>query len=173
MYILILDIDWVFTDSLHYYTKDWKFIKAFWSNDRYVLKKIIEKWIFKEIFCLTWDSTEKGLNISKKRIEDEIWLKVVSIKKEWYKNKLNYLLGKYWSLEFIRENIIYIWDDISDIPVIKNSYWSATVVNAPRLVKKYVDYISDYRWWEWWLTDILCYLIEYLGYELEDILDVK
>jgi len=170
--ILILDIDGIFTNGLHFYTKDWKLLKAFWSNDRFLIKKIIEKNIFENIFCLTWDKTWNWIDISKRRIEKEIWLKLVSIKLEGYDSKIKYLKDVFWE-EKLKNDIIYVWDDIADIPVIKKCFFSATVTNAPKLVKKYVNYISDYKWWEWWLTDILCYLLEYLWYDIEKILDIN
>lgn len=168
--LLILDIDWIFTDWKHHYGKDWKVMKAFWSNDRYVLDLL--KWtnLFEDIFCLTWDGTWIWIDISKARVENELWISVVSIKEKWVKSKYDYILNHYWDEEFIKNNVVYIWDDLADLKVIRDSKRSATTQNAPKLVKKYCDYISDYKWGEGWLADILFKYMEINWIDVESLL---
>ena len=67
---------------------------------------------------------------------------------------------------FIKENIVYIWDDLADLKIIRDSNWSATTKNAPTLVKKYCNYISEYGGWEWWLADII---LEYMKIKWIDV----
>lgn len=167
--LLILDIDWIFTDWKHHYGKDGKLMKTFWSNDRYVLNLL--KWtdLFDDIFCLTWDGTGIWIDISKARVEKELWIPVVSTKEKWVKSKYEYVLNRCWDEKFIKEDVVYIWDDLADLKIIRDSNWSATTKNAPMLVKKYCNYISEYRGWEWWLADILLEYMKIKGIDIESL----
>ena len=164
--LLVLDIDWIFTDWKHYYSKDGKMLKSFWSNDRFILNLVRQIWLFDNIFCLTWDWTEKWMEISKARVEKELQIDVICIKEFWAMTKYEFLIQKYWTEQFIRDNVIYIWDDFVDLRLIKNCKWSATTANAHKLVKKYCNFVSDYSWWDWWLADIL---IEYMVQQDVDV----
>ena len=167
--LLILDIDWIFTDWKHHYGKDWKVMKAFWSNDRYVLNTLKSTNLFDEIFCLTWDWTWIWIDISKARVEKELWIPVVSTKEKWIKSKYEYVLNHYGDEDFIKNNVVYIWDDLADLKIIRDSNRSATTENAPKLVKKYCKFVSEYKWWEWGLADILLEYMKIKGLDVESL----
>lgn len=156
--ILILDIDWIFTDWKHHYWKEWKIFKSFWSNDRFIINLLREQNLFEDIYCVTWDRTWNWIEISKIRIENELNIKVVSVKQQWFSSKYDYLESIYWA-EFVKSSVVYVGDDLADLKIINECFWSATTKNAPSIVKKYCDYVSEYEWWNWWLADIL---IEYM-----------
>lgn len=167
--LLILDIDWIFTDWKHHYWKDWKWLKSFWSNDRFIINLLKNQNLFEDIICVTWDNTWNGIEISKSRVEQEIKLKVVSVKQAWYHKKYDYLCETYWK-QYLQESIVYIWDDLADLKIIKDCFWSATTANAHFIVKKHCDYVSDYDWWNGWLSDILIKYMELQWIDVESLL---
>lgn len=51
--------------------------------------------------------------------------------------------------------VLFVGDSLSDIEALNISTWAATTANAPSIVKKYCDYVSDLHGGNGGFADIL------------------
>lgn len=129
--IIIFDIDGCLTDGGFYYNEEGKFLKKFGSEDVNILK-IFSKHIprVKILFCT---SDTRGYNISRKRCFDMGFesILVKGSKLKWIKE--NYDIDK----------VIYMGDEISDVPTLRECMYSICPNNAFDFVKDECNYITS------------------------------
>lgn len=167
-YLIVLDVDGIFTSNVFSYTKEGKNAKFFGNNDNYMLNIIKALPEVEDIFCITGDSTSAGYQISEKRLVDDIDLQLIPCENS---GKYDYLRNK--NIDFSR--LIYVGDDLPDIKIFKECFFSATTNNALPLVKKYASYVSKFNGGENGLSDILIHIMDKIfNFSIEEaILDEK
>lgn len=147
-WVLISDLDGIFTTPNFTYTVDGKTSKSFSANDAHVAKLLIPH--LKEFKILTGESTKEGLAISKKRMEDvelDQYLNMVKSneKMKWIKER--YDISK----------VAYFGDDIFDIAIFKECCFCACPSSALPILKNYVNYVSNQKGGEDAFADMALY----------------
>ena len=128
--VFILDVDGVLTTGQFFYTNKGKEMKVFGPDDNDGLSLLTESL---EIRFITGD--KKGLEISKKRIVDDMGYKldlVSTVKRTQWINE-NYPLN----------SVIYMGDGIFDHYVMKEVAYSIAPANADKNAKAYASFVTE------------------------------
>ena len=128
--VFILDVDGVLTTGQFFYTSKGKEMKVFGPDDNDGLSLLSESI---EIRFITGD--RKGLEISKKRIVDDMGYKldlVSTVKRIQWINE-NYPL----------KSVIYMGDGIFDHYVMKEVAYSIAPSNADKNAKAYASFVTE------------------------------
>jgi 3-deoxy-D-manno-octulosonate 8-phosphate phosphatase (KDO 8-P phosphatase) len=125
----VLDLDGVFTDGKFYYTSEGKYMKAFGADDHdglLILSKLLN------IHVVTADT--KGFEISKKRIQHDMGLKIDIVsateRPSWINQRFN-----------VNETI-YMGDGIFDHLVFSEVFYSISPSNALDFTKTKADFVT-------------------------------
>jgi len=126
--LFILDVDGVMTTGHFIYSKNGKEFKVFGPDDNDAISLLSP---FIKIIFVTGD--KKGLDISKKRIQDDMQQSL-------------YLVSTIRRLDWIKENypnesVIYMGDGIFDHYVMKHVDYAIAPKNADLNAKKYANYV--------------------------------
>ena len=160
---LLIDFDGCMGSNQLYYTAEGKTMKAVSTNDS-LLISIAKDFpnVFESILVITGDNT--GLEITKARLKD-IKLDHVYVKNfmkySWIEE--NYGLG----------NVIYIGDDIYDMPILREAYYSATVNNTLVPIKAAAKYVSPFNGGEGAISDIILHILNMYGVDVNNYVDNK
>ena len=144
--IIISDVDGILTESSSYYTADGKVMKKFGAYDTEMINFMKSQgWEF-----LFVSKDKNGLKITKKRILD---LKCVFVEANVNK-RIDIIKDK----KDIYDFVVYIGDSLSDIALFREANFSATVNNAPDIVKEYAQYTAKHNGGFGGFADICLYL---------------
>ena len=128
--LFLLDVDGVMTTGQFIYNKDGKVLKVFGPDDNDALSLLMK---FIDIRFITGD--RKGFDISKKRIVDDMKMKldlVSTVKRiEWIKERYNPI------------DVVYMGDGIFDHYVMKEVGYSIAPSNADTLAKSNANYVTQ------------------------------
>lgn len=129
---LILDVDGILTDGLLYYGNNGLELKSFDIQDGLGIHLLHKAQI--NIGIISGRSSDAVVQRMKELHIQDVYLGQTE--------KLNafYELQKKWLLE--PTQIAYMGDDLPDLPVLKRVGFSATVPEAPSIIKETVDYIT-------------------------------
>lgn len=126
---LVLDVDGVFTTGQFLYTKNGKFAKVFGPHDSDGIK-LIKKYLKVQVIS----ADHRGFAITKKRIEEDMGLRLSLVKEEdrlnWFKENCD--LNK----------TVYIGDGIFDSKVFEIVAYSIAPRNAFYLAKDKASYVT-------------------------------
>ena len=135
-WILITDFDGIFTTPYFTYTVEGKTGKSFSPNDAHVAKFLIPHLVDFQI--LTGESSDVGLEITKKRLEHVGLLDRLNVCPG--KDKINWIKEKYNI-----ENVAYFGDDIFDVKIFKECGWSSCPNTALPVLKENCSYVSTQK----------------------------
>ena len=128
--LFLLDVDGVMTTGQFIYNKYGKVLKVFGPDDNDALSLLMK---FIDIRFITGD--RKGFDISKKRIVDDMKMKldlVSTVKRiEWIKERYNPI------------DVVYMGDGIFDHYVMKEVGYSIAPSNADTLAKSNANYVTQ------------------------------
>lgn len=157
-YHIISDCDGIFTSANIHCSTEGKRGKMFSVNDSLMIDFMQRQYChIVDMVVLTGD-TGSGLEITKGRM-DYMSLNIVNCKN---RNKYSYIKEN-----FDMSKVLYFGDDIFDFAIFKECFYSATVCNAPEIVKQYATYVSPYEGGKNGLTDILFNALGHLGLDVE------
>lgn len=148
--VAIIDCDGIISNNEFLYDTNGKSMKSYGCYDHEMIS-FCKKYLNWEFIFVSADAN--GFKITENRVKDLHcsiynfnWQERSDLVKD-YRNNQDYIT-------------LFIGDSISDINAMSNADISATVNNAPDLVKEYCDYISDKNGGYGGLADIL-YNINY------------
>lgn len=150
-WVLISDLDGIFTSSCFTYTIDGKAAKTFSANDAHVAKLVIP--LVKDFKIITGETDETGFAISLKRMKDvgldKYLVRVAS------KDKYSWIKENYGSF-----NVAYFGDDIFDLPIFNDCAFSATTSSALPILRDSVVYESPQKGGEDAFADMALHFAE-------------
>jgi len=158
---LFLDFDGIMGSTSLFYTKEGKTMKSVSVNDSLLLGILKDdfKHIVKSITVISGDKNE-GIEVTKVRLKD---IGIDLIEK---KNKFKY---KYLKETFGLDNIIYFGDDIYDIPILSECFYSCVPKNTLAPIKRNSKYVSEHNGGDNFVSDAIIHLIKKFGKEdIED-----
>lgn len=159
---IVSDCDGIFTSANIQCDAEGKRGKLFSVNDSLTVDFIQRKYgDIIDIVVLTGDSGQ-GLAVTAKRL-DYMGLKYVHCKND---AKYAYIKANYKDLN----KVFYIGDDIYDFAIM-NEVYGCTVANAPKIVKRSANYISEYEGGKNALTDILFHILDFL--DIDYVTDLR
>lgn len=137
--IIFLDCDGVLTTGSFFYTEDGKFLKEFSSMDGKGFSQAKKKGI--HILVISEEPHEKGINITKKRCEDQ---KIDFAHAKNAESKL--LIAKKYAEErgATLKECAFIADDIGDWFLFKEVGLPIAVANAYKKLKKFAEDNNGY-----------------------------
>ena len=127
--MVITDVDGVLTDGRIYYTPEGKIFKAFNVHDGYGIKLLQANNM--PVGVLTGCNAE----VTKKRMQD---LKIQYLFQN-LEDKVPTYQQLLQQLQLTDEQIVYLGDDLIDLPILKKVGLSVTVADAPSYIKAEVD----------------------------------
>lgn len=147
---IITDVDGIFTSANLTFSEAGK-SKHFSVNDSLTARFLQDCYgDLVTIEALTGDVNE-GLALSKARLD------YMNIPFTHCKNVYKY----HWIKEhYDISKIIYIGDDIFDLAIFRECKFSATVANAPKMLKTSASYVSPYEGGKNAFTDIIFHILE-------------
>ena len=135
--VIVSDCDGILTDSKSLYTKDGKFGKVYGAYDKEMMELMIDLgWKF--IFVT---SDKAGASITNSRL--------VHLEKIDPTKIVHQVLGARERARLVEKmvfdgcKVLFVGDSLSDIESLNIATWAATTMNAPDIVKKYCDYVSE------------------------------
>lgn len=127
---IIFDVDGVFTTGQFLYTEDGKFAKIFGPHDNDGIKMIRE---YLQVEAISAD--QRGWDITKKRIEDDMGIPLTSLSEseriDFFK-KMNE-----------RDRVIYMGDGIHDLPIFSLVGYSIAPANAYPATRDAAQYVTQ------------------------------
>ena len=129
--MFITDVDGVLTDGGMYYSEKGEILKKFNTRDGMGIEILIKNGIVPVIL------TKENSDIALKRA-DKLKIKEVYVGLEDKLKKAEELIKRY-NLNF--EEVVYIGDDINDIPLLKRVGFSCCPFDAVEEVKKVVNHV--------------------------------
>ncbi len=129
----VFDVDGVFTDGTVLVSQEGDLLRRVSVKDGYALKTAIQKGYR---VCLITGGSNKGVEIRFRALGVEDIYMNVHLKAEPMKE----IVSKY---QLQPENILYMGDDLPDIPAMKMAGISCCPQNAVPEVKQLVDYVSQ------------------------------
>jgi 3-deoxy-D-manno-octulosonate 8-phosphate phosphatase KdsC-like HAD superfamily phosphatase len=154
--IIITDFDGIFTSPGFIYTKDGKIGKLFSPNDGgiyHLLLDNLEYFGLSDVIILTGEDKYEGLEVTEKRLSDLGLL-----------NKLNFSPGKekynWIKSRYKMNDVIYFGDDIYDINIFSECFYSCTPLHSPLILKRNSSYSSGYKGGEDAFTDMITHVTE-------------
>lgn len=152
---IISDCDGIFTSANISCEVDGKRGKLFSVNDSLTVDFIQEKYADKLDFLVLTGDSGMGLEVTKNRLE-YMGVNFAQCKNAY---KYAYIKANYPDLS----KVAYIGDDIYDFAIFQEVAYSATVCNAPEIIKKHAYYVSPYEGGKNALTDILFNILSQPG----------
>lgn len=149
MKVVISDCDGILTDSQSLYTKDGKFAKTYGAYDKEMMELMLDLgWKF--IFVTT---DKAGAAITDSRLAHLEKIDPTKITHQ--------VLGARERARLVERivadgsKVLFVGDSLSDIESLNVATWAATTANAPDVVKKYCDYVSELSGGSGGFADIL------------------
>jgi 3-deoxy-D-manno-octulosonate 8-phosphate phosphatase (KDO 8-P phosphatase) len=155
---IISDCDGIFTSANLQCEADGKRGKLFSVNDSLTVDFMNEKYSHLLDFVVLTGDSGAGLEVTKSRL-DYMGVPFVQCK--------NVLKYAYIKANYDMKDVIYIGDDIYDFAIFKEAAYSATVCNAPEIIKKHAYYVSPYEGGKNGLTDILFNILSLPGLNID------
>lgn len=134
--LLAMDVDGTLTDGKIYMTEKGEAFKAFDVKDGYGIKHIL-----KELNMKSAIMTARKSAVAKKRAED---LDIDFIYED-VKDKKSCLETLLTEEDYVREEIIYIGDDVNDIECIKMAGLGCCPADAHKSVRTAADYVTSHK----------------------------
>lgn len=144
---IVFDVDGVFTTGQFLYTEAGKFAKVFGPHDNDGIK-MIKKYL--KVEAITAD--KRGYNITQKRIESDMGIKLSLVSEE---DRPNFFLT-----DADRGNTIYMGDGIHDIPIFKLVGYSIAPANAFHLTRESANFVTSSRSGEGAVAEACFHIIE-------------
>ena len=69
------------------------------------------------------------------------------------------------------ENYIFLGNDLNDLKLLKNAYFSCCPSDSPNIIKKYVNYIAISKGGGGFIREIIEYLFRDAGIDEEDVIE--
>jgi 3-deoxy-D-manno-octulosonate 8-phosphate phosphatase (KDO 8-P phosphatase) len=160
-YHIISDCDGILTSANIQCGVDGKRSKLFSVNDSLTVPFMLNTYGDKLDFVVLTGDGGTGLEVTRNRLE---YMKVPFVQ---CKNAHKYA---YIKANYNMDQVIYIGDDIYDFAIFQECAYSATVCNAPAIIKKYAKYVSPYEGGKNALTDILFHIMDKLRLDYETAL---
>ena len=132
--LLILDVDGVLTDGTVYYFDNGVEGKGFHVQDGLGMKQLMRRGI--EIAIISGKASLATHNRLQALGVKHIYLGVGD-------NKGEYFLELKQKLKLVDSNIVYVGDDLPDLPIMQQVGLSIAVTNAVPEVKKIADYVTE------------------------------
>lgn len=144
---LILDVDGVFTTGQFLYTEDGKFAKIFGPHDNDGLKKLSG---LLNIQVITAD--KRGFNITKKRIADDMKLKLE-------------LVGEGERLEWLKKNFdllesVFMGDSMHDAEIFPLMGYSIAPASAFYLAREKANFVTSHKAGEGAVAEACLHIID-------------
>lgn len=133
--LVALDVDGILTDGMKYYISQEKIIRSFHARDGLGVYLLVKAGIH-----VTLISNDKDSQIIKRAEDlciDDVYLGV--------NNKAETLRTLKLKLGFEREEVLYMGDDLWDVPAFYEAKYAVTVPEAPLLVKKHANWVTENR----------------------------
>jgi 3-deoxy-D-manno-octulosonate 8-phosphate phosphatase (KDO 8-P phosphatase) len=147
--VVISDCDGILTDSKSLYTQDGKFAKTYGAYDKEMMELMLDiGWRF--IFVTT---DKAGAKITDSRLAHLEKMSTTKISHQ--------VLGARERAKLVAElmangcKVLFVGDSLSDIESLNVATWAATTANAPDIVKRYCDYVSEFDGGSGGFADIL------------------
>lgn len=131
--LLALDVDGVLTDGKIYYSSSGDILKAFNIKDGYGINKVQKEGI--RVAIISADNSESTLHRAKKLNISDIYIGVTN--KDEILHKLRKELGISWP------EIVFVGDDIKDIPPMKLAGVGVCPSDAVQEVKDIADIVLE------------------------------
>lgn len=160
---IISDCDGIFTSANLQCEAGGKRGKLFSVNDSLTVEFMLEKYSNKLDFVVLTGDSGAGLEVTKSRL-DYMGVDFVQCK--------NVLKYAYIKANYDMNHVAYIGDDIYDFAIFKEAAYSATVCNAPEIIKRHAYYVSEYEGGKNGLTDILFNILSMPGLGINFELDL-
>ncbi len=141
----IFDIDGVLTDGKVFITDTGNLIRSMHTKDGFAIKTAIKKGY--RVAIISGAQDENVIRRLKYLKIDDIFIKVDDKLKVYCEYLKKYKLNK--------EEVLYMGDDIPDIPLLKNVGLSSAPYNAVQEVLDTVDYISMRKGGETCVRDVI------------------
>jgi 3-deoxy-D-manno-octulosonate 8-phosphate phosphatase (KDO 8-P phosphatase) len=131
--LIILDVDGVLTDGRIYWLSDQGWTRSYHTQDGYGIRLMMRNGIQVAVF-----SGSDSLDIRER-------MKILNITHTYLgsEDKIKALEDVIQKTGLSPEQMLFIGDDLFDIPVLEKVGFSATVPHAPSAVKKRVDYVTE------------------------------
>lgn len=154
--VLITDFDGVFSSPNFTYTKEGKVAKQFSPNDGIIFKIILDNLEYfglEDVIIITGEDKDEGVNVTTKRCKDiGIYEKINFVSG---KNKYSWIKERYDMGE-----VIYFGDDLYDINIFEECFYSCTPLHSPIIIKDECSYVSGYKGGEDSFTDMSIHIIK-------------
>lgn len=135
--VVVSDCDGILTDSRSLYTESGKFAKTYGAYDKEMIELMLDLgWRF--IFVT---SDKAGASITDARLTHLEKIAPMKISHQ--------VLGAHERAELVEKliadgcKVLFVGDSLSDIEALNIATWAATTSNAPDIVKRYCDYVSE------------------------------
>lgn len=155
--LLILDVDGVLTDGTVYCFDNGVEGKGFNIQDGLGMKQLMRRGI--EIAIISGKSSLATHNRLEALGVRHIYLGVGENKDEYY-------LGLKQKLNLVDRNMVYVGDDLPDLPIMQQVGLSIAVANAVPEVKKIADYVTEHCGGDGAVREVcdmlLCHIKDYL-----------
>jgi len=154
--IIITDFDGIFTSPSFIYTKEGKIGKLFSPNDGGMYNLLIDNLDYfglSDVIILTGEDKPAGFSVTEKRLEDLGLLDKLNFSPG--KEKYNWIRSRYEM-----KDVIYFGDDLYDINIFSECFYSCTPLHSPNILKMNSSYISSYKGGEDAFTDMVTHICE-------------
>lgn len=151
--LVVMDVDGTLTDGNIYISSDGEQFKAFNIKDGYGVKHILKKYGIQTAII-----TGRQSKIVEKRAE-EIDIDYLY---QGVENKLTCLEQIIEKLECTFEEVVYIGDDVNDLPCMEKVGMSCCPADAHERVKRAVGYIAEKKAGQGAVRECIDYLISLL-----------
>jgi N-acylneuraminate cytidylyltransferase len=148
--IFITDVDGVLTDGGMYYSEEGEILKKFNTKDGMGIEIVVKNGILPVIL------TKENSDIVIKRAE-KLKIKEVYIGVEDKLKKAEELIKKY---NFSFDEVVYIGDDINDIPLLKKVGFSCCPFDAVEEVKKVVNHVCKVKGGDGAVREVVDIIVE-------------
>ena len=148
--MFITDVDGVLTDGGMYYSEKGEILKKFNTRDGMGIEILVKNGIIPVIL------TKENSSIVLKRAE-KLKIKEVYIGVEDKLKKAETLIKKY---DFGFDEVVYIGDDINDIPLLKKVGFSCCPFDAIEEVKKVVNHVCKAKGGEGVVREVVDIIVE-------------
>ena len=147
--MFITDVDGVLTDSGMYYSEKGEILKKFNTRDGMGIEILVKKGVVPVIL------TKENSDIVLKRAE-KLKIKVVYVGVEDKLAKAAEILKKY---NFSFDEVVYIGDDLNDIPLLKKVGFSCCPFDAVEEVKKVVNHVCETKGGEGVVREVVDFIV--------------
>lgn len=151
-WVIVFDVDGVFTPGNFFYTKDGKVAKEFGADDYCAVKELMK---YANVHIISAD--KKGFDIVRKRFQEELGWPLSLVANKPIDVRLNWMKKK-----FPNQKICYVADGIWDYYSFRHVDYSCAPQNSLNHVKQAASYISERNGGDRFVADVCLHILNYV-----------